>query len=376
MAKHKRKRKAPSVRHICRWNQRNIDHIHERIRSGSKPTRKQLADELGISQRSVQRDINYLKLYKGLPLKVARKGGESGYYYDGPVSAKIGRTITEQELLNFIIADRAICALPTKQRRKKLGLGFDKLSQLLDDRTARTLDELNNAVYFRPFAPERIDMEVFVTLSEGVRRYYAVKFLYLKHMADEAEWKCVYPYCFTCAANSWYMIAYDPKAKEMRTYMLSRMEKPSLTNEKFKKPKNFSIEKYLDGALIIMKGNESHDVVVEFDRWAAAYVRNREIIKGQTIEEIPGGGLRISFHVTCLEEVEAWVAYWRQHAYVVSPPALQDRFHDYGAYLAQRYPTRSVPKPVQAAAVQNPTARVSKQSVPTASVSAADRSAA
>ena len=83
-------------------------------------------------------------------------------------------------------------------------------------------------------------------------------------------------------------------------------------------------------------------MVVEFDDWAAAFIRNRDFTPDQKIEELPNGGLRISMHLTALEEVEAWVAYWRQHAFVISPPALQERLFAYGQYLVKSYGPKGV----------------------------------
>ena len=325
-------------RRLTRWDQAQIDHIHNRLYNKEYPTVASLAAELSVSEDTIVRNIRYMRLYKNLPIEVSRKPGKLGYYYSKPVPARIGRTFSEQEVVNFLLGHRALEMMPVKRAQKRLGLGFEKISQLLDPHTEKMLDELKEVVYFRPFAPEEIDIETFMIISEAIRRKRAVEFAYTKHMADLPELKCVHPYCFTCAANAWYLIAWDPSAKDYRTYLLSRAACAKVTEEKFKKPKNFNLDDHLDGAFIIMKGKESHDVVIEFDRWAAAYIRHRRFTRDQKIEELENGGLRISMHLTCLEEVEAWICYWRTHARAVSPPALVNRLHDYGQYLIKAHP--------------------------------------
>ncbi|MDB6026455.1 MAG: transcriptional regulator-like protein [Verrucomicrobiales bacterium] len=336
--KGKNKTTSKLERRMTRWDQSCVDHIHERIYNKTYPTLKSLAAELKTSTDTVLRNIRYMTLYKNLPIDFSRKLGKVGYYYSKPVSARIGKTFNEQEVLNFLIGHRAIETLPVKRHQKRLGLGFEKISQLLDPRTEQLLEELKDTVYFRPFAPEEIDIETFMIISEGIRKRHPVKFSYTKHMAELPELKTVYPYCFTCAANAWYLIAWDPTAKDYRTYLLSRADCATITEGKFKKPKNFNLDDHLDGAFIIMKGKESHDVVIEFDRWAAAYIRNRRFTRDQKVEELANGGLRISMHLTCLEEVEAWIGYWRTHARAVSPAPLVNRLHDYGQYLIKAHP--------------------------------------
>ena len=330
--------KPNSKQRINRWDQSCVDHIHNRIFNKEFPTLPSLATELRVSEDTILRNINYMRLYKNLPIEFSRKLGKVGYYYSKPVAPRIGNTFNEQEVTNFLLSHRAIEMMPVKRHQKRLGVGFEKISQLLDPHTQSVLDGLKDCIYFRPFAPEQIDIETFMILCEAVRKQQVTEFAYTKHMASLPDFKSVHPYCFTCAANSWYLIAFDPNAGEMRTYMLSRLRCASVANEKFKKPKNFNLDDHLDGAFIIMKGKESHDVVVEFDSWAAPYIRNRTFTRDQKIEELDNGGLRISMHLTCLEEVEAWICYWRTHARAVSPAPLINRLHDYGQYLIKAHP--------------------------------------
>ena len=342
MAKQQRKLKSTSSRDRLRQHEAEIAFIHNQIASGAFPTCESLAAALRISERAVKRHISAMKTYRDLPIKTSRKAEQEGYYYDAPVAPLIGRTFSEQEVMKLFMGHNLLETLPVKTRKQSLGYGFEKISQLLDPRTEKLLHELQGTVYFRPFAPEAIDVDTFLQIAEAVRTQTTVSFCYTKHMAAMPDLKTVQPYCFTLAASSWYLIAYDPKAKDMRTYMLSRLNSATLGTQKFKKPKDFNLDDYLDGAFIIMKGKESHDVVIEFDSWAAPYIRNRQFTRDQKIAELANGGLRISMHLTCLEEVEAWICYWRTHAKAIGPAPLVNRLHEYGKYLIKAHPSIAV----------------------------------
>jgi predicted DNA-binding transcriptional regulator YafY len=327
-------------RRLTRWSETRASFIHEQMYHQRYPTRLSLARDLGVSVAVIESDIYAMRTHRSLPIECSRTAGKVGYYYSGPVPEKLGPvTITDEQMLNLIIADRAMAQMPIKQRNRQFDLGLKNISKLTDSRTGKLLNELQGAVYFRPFAPERIDFEVLLIITEAIRNRYVLEVLYTKHMATVPELKQLYPYCFTCAANAWYMIAFDPnagKSGEFRTYMLSRMKEPVLLDEKFKRQK-FDLDEYLEGAFIINKGSgkEWFEVVVEFDAWASAYIRNRQFTANQKIDELPGGGLRISMKLTCLEEVEAWVCYWREHARVISPLPLVERLYEYGKYLVK-----------------------------------------
>jgi predicted DNA-binding transcriptional regulator YafY len=336
-AKTSKSKKDRGSERTWRVNEVQVQFIHTQLLENKFPTSESLALRLNISKKTVKRIIRHMKDERDLPIKYSRKPGKVGYYYAEPVSQQPGLMITEQELMTHIIAHRAMQQFPVKEHQQRMGLRLDKISQLVDQRTLNLINELDGAVYFRPFAPEKIDVDLLSGLAGAIRGRYESTFDYRKFMAEKDESKTVCPWFLTCAANSWYLVAYDVVAKEPRTYMLSRMKKLEITGATFIKPKDYTIEKHFEGAFIVLKGKESHDVVIEFDAWAAAYIRNREFTPDQKIEELPNGGLRISMHLTALEEVEAWVCYWRDHAYVVSPGPLRERLYAYGQYLVKAY---------------------------------------
>jgi predicted DNA-binding transcriptional regulator YafY len=335
-----KKKKKVVGRNLTRALEMRIAYIHEQIFNWRYPTQESLASDLEVSTDCIDDDIRTMRTYRKLPIEFSRVPGKFGYHYTGPVPEKLGGvTITEQQLLNIVFADSSMSEVPVKGGKKRMDLGLDGISEMLDPRSKALVKDLRGAVYFRPFAPEEIDLQLLVAIAEAIRYRKIIKVYYKKHMAADADLKELHPYCFTCAANAWYMIAFDPnsgESGEFKTYLLSRMNDAKVLEEQFKR-RHFDIDEYLEGAFIIMKGTgkEWFDVVVEFDSWAAAYVRNRRYTKYQKFDELPDGGLRVSLKLTCLEEVEAWICYWRHHARVVSPLPLVERLYSYGQYLVK-----------------------------------------
>jgi hypothetical protein len=61
---------------------------------------------------------------------------------------------------------------------------------------------------------------------------------------------------------------------------------------------------YLTGSSSVMKGTGDHEVVIEFEPWAADVVRGRQWHSSQQVTDLPGGGSRMTMRLSCLEEVE------------------------------------------------------------------------
>lgn len=114
------------------------------------------------------------------------------------------------------------------------------------------------------------------------------------------------------------------------------MSQPELADERFV-PVKFDLNEYLRGSFGVFKGNEDHDVVIEFDAWAADLIRGRRWHASQELVEQPRRKLRLRLRLNSLEEAERWVLNWGTHATVVQPSRLAKRVRGIAVELAGRY---------------------------------------
>jgi hypothetical protein len=80
--------------------------------------------------------------------------------------------------------------------------------------------------------------------------------------------------------------------------------------QRAKQPEDFRIEDYLKGSLGIFRAQGAYEVVIDLDRWGADLVRGRRWHQSQVLTELPGGELRVAFHLSSLEEIEPCVLSW------------------------------------------------------------------
>lgn len=80
-----------------------------------------------------------------------------------------------------------------------------------------------------------------------------------------------------------------------------------------------------------MHGGKPERVVIAFDAYQSRWIRERQYHPSQSIEELPNGGLLLSFEVTGLSEVKRWVMAYGSHATVRQPVALR---HDIAREIA------------------------------------------
>jgi predicted DNA-binding transcriptional regulator YafY len=216
-------------------------------------------------------------------------------------------------------------------------MAFDKLTGQLDSTTKYTLNNLDEALSFRPFAPEDADLENFELLTRALKERRVLKFQYRNLGTENAQGRVVHPYHLGCVDNHWYLFAFDVKRQAMRTFALMRLKSPEITTERFTIPKKFNLNDYLKGSFSVFKGSDDYEIVVEFDAWAADLIRGRRWHASQQIMELPRRQLRLRLRLNSIEEAERWVLSWGQHATVIRPEALAKRLRETAKVLQNRY---------------------------------------
>ncbi len=312
-----------------------ITRIHELLQAGKFPSSRTLAREFEVVSRTVKRDIDFMKVRMDLPIEFDVR--RNGYYYSCPVRHLPQLPVSEAELFSLLVAHKAIAQYRGTPFEQPLQSAFCRLTGQLDRSVDLSPGSLDSVLSFHPFAPGDADLETFEILTRALRQHRGLKFLYRNRGAAQRQWREVQPYHLACIQNQWYLIAFDLKRREIRTFALARLASASITADRFQVPRTFNPEEYLAGSFSVFKGGDDYEVVVDLDAWAADEVRGRRWHRTQELTELPGGGLRLRLRLNNIEEVEQWILSMGTHATVVRPKALADRLRTTGEEFLRRY---------------------------------------
>ena len=309
--------------------------FHNLVKNGEYPNCSTLANEFEVSVRTIMRDVDFMKYRLDLPLEF--DGQRNGYYYTRPVEQFPQLPISEAEIFSLLVAHKAIAQYHGTPFERPLEMAFRKLTGQLDRSVQFSLGNLDEVLSFRPFAPEDADLETFQILTRALKERRELKFLYRNLGADKAHWRLARPYHLACVDSHWYLFAFDVKRDAMRTFALTRLRAPEITQERFAISKKFDLNEYLRGSFNVFKGGDDYEVVIDFDSWAADLVRGRRWHSSQELTELPGRQIRLRLRLNSIEEAERWVLSWGMHATVVRPHTLAARICKTAAGLQERY---------------------------------------
>jgi proteasome accessory factor B len=213
--------------------------FHNLMKEESFPNCSKLAREFEVSLRTIMRDVDFMRDRLMLPIEFDSR--RNGYYYTEPVEQFPQLPFTEVEIFALLVAHKAVAQYRGTPFEHPLALAFRRLSGQLDSSAKYMLGNLDEAMSFRPFAPEDNDLETFEILTRALKERRVLRFQYRNLGTEKAHSRVVHPYHLGCVDNHWYLFAFDVKREAMRTFALVRLKSPEITTERFTIPKKFNL---------------------------------------------------------------------------------------------------------------------------------------
>jgi proteasome accessory factor B len=312
-----------------------IMRIQQQLHDNKYPNCNSMAEKLGVSPKTVQRDFEYMRDRMELPLDYDR--GKHGYYFTEPVADLPAVQISEGEVVGLLVAQKALEQYRGTPFEHTLETAFKKITSRLRDVITFNPSEVMAGFSFRSFGASKADIKTFGSLARAVRLSREVTITYQKPAAKKPETRRVRPYHLANIQNLWYVISFDTAKNDLRKFALPRIKSVRLEETKFQRPANFSIDSYLNRSFGAFSGTESVEVRIRFDAFAAGFIRERTWHETERLKAVRGGGVELTMHVPRLEEVQSWVLSWGAHARVISPVSFATSVRDAGKAIADLY---------------------------------------
>src|SRR2546423_6247722 len=133
--------------------------MHERLKAGRYPNCRKLADELEVSSKTVQRDIDFMRYQLGLPIEYDQL--HFGFYYSEPVANFPNVEISEGELIALYIGQKALAQYKGTSFEAPLSTAFRKITDGLRDTISMTWSDLDSAVSSKSTERSHADANLF-----------------------------------------------------------------------------------------------------------------------------------------------------------------------------------------------------------------------
>ncbi|MFI0773484.1 helix-turn-helix transcriptional regulator [Streptomyces sp. NPDC021212] len=197
-----------------------------------------LAERLGISPRTVRRDVDRLREL-GYPI-VAFKGPDGGYRLDA--GATMPPLLFDDEQAVALAVALQIAATSGAGIEEAAVRALNTVRQVMPARLRHRIDALQVTAVERPAVrPEpRVDGSVLVALGAAVHAHEVLRFDYApthpREVADSgvpAPPRRVQPHHLVTRGGRWYLVAWDLDREDWRTFRADRITPRTPTGPRF-----------------------------------------------------------------------------------------------------------------------------------------------
>jgi len=315
--------------------------IHDAVRRQRYPNCRRLAEEIGVTPKTIQRDITFMR--ENLELPLSYDPVKHGYHYDRPVTEFPTLRIAVEDVVALFLARRALQPLQGSPLEETLRHSFRQLSQSLRGEFTFQWSDLDEAFSVKDTGVVPADVHLFEKVSRAVLECRELRFDYRK--LDDGDWqpRKLRPFHVAEFDGGWYVIGYDTDRNAKRTFALQRMKGVRILKSEFPRPTDFDLSDHLGGSFGVWHTpadeGARHRIRLRFHDWAARIVSERRWHPSQQIDWVgrKKETLEMNLELSSFEEITRWILSWGPQAEVMEPPELRDRIRESLAAAGERY---------------------------------------
>jgi len=193
-------------------------------------TAAELAAELGVTDRSVRRDVERLRAV-GYPVHAT--AGVGGGYQLGAGTRLPPLLLDDEEAIATAVSLRLASGGTVAGTGEAALRALAKLDQVMPPRLRAEVRAVHAATETLVDPGVEIDAELLVTLARACRDAVRVRFRYTARAGDERE-RTVEPVRMVATDRRWYLMARDVDRDDWRTFRLDRMREAVATTWRFR----------------------------------------------------------------------------------------------------------------------------------------------
>jgi predicted DNA-binding transcriptional regulator YafY len=189
----------------------------------------ELADRLSVSRRTVRRDVERLR---GLGYPVESLTGPAGGYRLRAGTAMPPLLLDDDEAIAIAVG------LLTAARSSVAGIeetavrALVKLEQVLPAHLRRRVTALGSATIAPSFGGPTVAPQHLTLIAAACRDSECVRFAYRRRDGTESR-REVEPHTLVNLGRRWYLVAWDRRREDWRTFRLDRLSGPASTGVRF-----------------------------------------------------------------------------------------------------------------------------------------------
>ncbi len=315
---------------------RRLLQILEYLQSGRRYHTGDLSSFVGVSKRTIFRD---LKVLQDSGVQLLYDETAQGYWM--PPSTFLPPTdLTVNETLSLLLLGEKLgdstLGIPFQETARE---GARKLLANLPSALRSHLSQMSEhlEITLEPKHPLLDSQPHFQRVLEAMNQRCKIRLLYHSLSEGSQISTLVSPYKIFFQSRTWYVIGRSSLHKEVRTFHVGRILESTLTPDEYVIPPRFSLQRHFGNAWRMIREKPKVEVVVRFQPQVASNVS--EVVWHATQRVVWNPDKSMDYHVTVegIREISWWILGYGDQAEVMAPQSLRDLVESHVKRMAAVY---------------------------------------
>jgi predicted DNA-binding transcriptional regulator YafY len=284
---------------------------------------KELSEKCETSERNIYRDLDILS-QSSVPLM--NEGHGKGYKFHGNFK-QFPLDWENDEYKAFTLLP---VLLGEKYKTKALMSAYEKVmathvAELAERKSL--LSNLSRVIQSGKPTAFNTEKDLLPLISEAVLATQTIEAIYHTQSRNTTTKRKIDPYFLMPRNDRLYIIGYDHKSNEIRTFRLSRFQNISILNQRFTKDE-INLENYLQHTWSIIRGEERIHFKIKFTRDVARYVNEEEFNVLPKLTSLEDGSLLFEVTVNDDREFLRWLMQYGPDAEIIEPKYYRNKMKE------------------------------------------------
>ena len=283
----------------------------------------ELADELECVRRTVYRDLDAL-MYAGFPVISEKRNGH--VYYRFLDSFRLGDVpFTPDEVLALAFSEDLLRILEGTVFHDSIQSALSKIRSGLGPELSAYLERLAESFRVLPGPHKRYAefRDTIQVLNDAVLRRIGVRIRYRTGRSGAVRSRVLDPYRVWYRSGGLYVIGFDHRSSEIRTFAIDRIRQIEPTGQRFRIQENFDFEAHVASSFGVI-AEPATPVRIRFEKSVRTYIEERTWHPSQQIRPAPRGAIELEMQVGDTAELRSWILSFGGDARVEEPDSLRD----------------------------------------------------
>lgn len=297
--------------------------FHTLVKQLRYPNSRNLVEEFEISERTAQRDIDFMRCNLQAPLVFDHC--RNGYHYTDDAFEIPVHWLDEDNLLALALATRLASTIPDTAAKDDLCRLIGRMLRLSRNEGYACLDRLGDKVSVKNIEYARVDEQYFRLIVRALFDECALHITYRSPHSGTVTERTVQPLHLMHYMGSWHLLAWCAGKEALRDFALARLQAVELAAGPMQVPDNLPAIKELTRRHFgIMQGETTTTVTLRFSSHIAPRILEQIWHPEQQTSSEPAGSLLLSFPTADFRELIRNILSYGAEVRVVEPQELGD----------------------------------------------------